>query len=97
MCFGKNKPLSHLDGLLKIEYYHDFVILFGFQDVICVEKFTIINKNILPKSMFQRCITQVRRCILQLKNSVYVFRLESDNSEVINRMLSLERSFRPLF
>ena len=74
-----------------------FVILLGFQDVICVEKFTIINKNIFPKSMFQRCIIQVRRRILQLKNSVYVFRLESNNSEVINRMLSLERSFRPLF
>ena len=74
---------------------YDFVILFGFQDVICVEKFTIINKNILPKSMFQRCIIQVRRCILQLKNSVYVFRLESDNSEVIIECYHSSEVFGP--
>ena len=75
---------------------YDFVILFGFQDVICVEKFTIINKNILPKSMFQRCIIQVRRCILQLKNSVYVFiRLESDKSEVIIECYHSSEIFGP--
>ena len=45
--------------------------------------------------MFQRCIMQVRRCILQLKNSVYVFRLESDNSEVIIECYHSSEVFGP--
>ena len=60
MCFGKNKPLSHLVKIVRI-----------FMDGIYVEKFTITYKYNLAKGMFERCIRQLGRRILQFKNRAY--------------------------
>ena len=60
MCFGKKKDLSHLVKIVRI-----------FMDVIYVEKFTIIYKNILPKVCMKGVLKTIRKAYFTIKNRAY--------------------------